>query len=305
MEALFTKEEMNKFISGGAAGAVAKCVIAPLDRVKVLFQATTRRFTVNNALLEMIRISREEGIRAFWKGNYAMMLRIIPYSAIQFTTYDYYKKQIFESDRSFSKTKLMLFNFMPGALAGATAVLMTYPFEVTRTRLAIQTTSQVYKGVSHAFWTIGKAEGMKGLFNGFYPTICGIAIYSGVSFSLYFTSKEVIGHSGNLEHFLFGAAAGIIGQLSAYPFDVVRKRMQAHGFIEKVSSFRATHNEEELKSMLSYWKMIVRGEGLRGLFKGFSMNIVKSPIASGIVHTTNEVMNHYFEDYSEKEKSYL
>lgn len=65
MEAILSKEEINKFISGGVAGAIAKTVIAPLDRVKVLFQATTRKFTIHNAIQEIFRISKEEGIKAF------------------------------------------------------------------------------------------------------------------------------------------------------------------------------------------------------------------------------------------------
>ena len=35
---------------------------------------------------------REEGIRAFWKGNGTNVIRIFPYSAVQFSTNDHLKR---------------------------------------------------------------------------------------------------------------------------------------------------------------------------------------------------------------------
>jgi hypothetical protein len=38
-------------------------------------------------------------------------------------------------------------------------------------------------------------------------------------------------------------------------------------------------------------KEIFANEGIRGFWKGFSMNILKAPIGAGIVHSTNEIVN--------------
>lgn len=207
--------------------------------------------------------------------------------------YDHFKRNYFASTPNQSKLKTLIYNFLPGSLAGATAVLCTYPFEVIRTRLAVQITNKIYTGIFQAFGHIGQNEGFRGLFNGLAPTMLGIIVYSGTTFSLYFSSKEIIGHSGSKEHFVFGAISGLLGQLASYPFEVVRKRMQAHGFIEKVSDFKSSSGNYKLKGWISYGVMVVKMEGFKGLFKGFSMNMVKSPIASGIVHTANEAMNLY------------
>ena len=82
MAGLLSEEAFEKFVAGGLAGAVAKSTIAPLDRVKVLFQATTRIFSLQNGLGESHRIMSQEGFAAFWKGNCAQLLRITPYTAI-------------------------------------------------------------------------------------------------------------------------------------------------------------------------------------------------------------------------------
>lgn len=40
-------------------------------------------------------ILHQEGVLAFWKGNAAVCVRIVPYSAIQYVTYDYFKALIY------------------------------------------------------------------------------------------------------------------------------------------------------------------------------------------------------------------
>lgn len=194
-------------------------------------------------------------------------------------------------------------NFIPGSLAGATAVLCTYPFEVARTRLAVQTTKRLYKGTFHAFWRLTQEEGITALYKGIAPTMIGILVYSGTAFCIYFGSKDLAAHNSTFGHFVYGAMAGVLGQLSSYPFDVVRKKMQAHGFIERVSDFKSTHSATPLQYLLLSRAMdfvaeIWQKEGLRGFFKGFSVNIVKAPLGAGILHTTNELMRAYFQNSS-------
>lgn len=75
-------DSLLKFFSGGLAGIIAKTAIAPIDRVKFLFMASIKEFTVNNLLKEIKRIKFEEGVRSLWKGNLAQVIRVFPYSGI-------------------------------------------------------------------------------------------------------------------------------------------------------------------------------------------------------------------------------
>lgn len=197
----------------------------------------------------------------------------------------------------------MVRNFLPGSLAGASAVICTYPFEVARTRLAVQTTKRLYKGTFHAFWRISQDEGLSVLYKGIGPTMVGILVYSGMAFCIYFGSKDLAAHNSTFGHFVYGAMAGILGQLTAYPFDVVRKKMQAHGFIERVSNFKSTYSSTPLQYFslsrsLDFVMEIWQKEGLRGFFKGFSVNIVKAPLGAGILHTANELFRSQMKGYS-------
>ena len=113
--------------SGGIAGAISRTCVAPLERVKILFQVQglsaagkpLRHTTIMGSLKDMYR---KEGIRGLWKGNGANVYRIVPMSGIQFLAYDTYKDLLFPGTAEISPVQRL----QAGGLAGATAQLCTY-----------------------------------------------------------------------------------------------------------------------------------------------------------------------------------
>ena len=82
------------FLAGGVAGAVSRTVVSPLERLKILFQIqsagrTEYQMPVGQGLMKMWR---DEGWKGFMRGNGANCIRIIPYSAVQFSSFNFYKK---------------------------------------------------------------------------------------------------------------------------------------------------------------------------------------------------------------------
>ena len=90
------------FLAGGVAGAVSRTVVSPLERLKILFQIqsagrTEYKLPIGQGLLKMWR---DEGWRGFMRGNGANCMRIIPYSAVQFASFNFYKKaSLYRKDR--------------------------------------------------------------------------------------------------------------------------------------------------------------------------------------------------------------
>jgi solute carrier family 25 phosphate transporter 23/24/25/41 len=82
------------FCAGGVAGAVSRTVVSPLERLKILYQiqGAGREEYTQSVRKSLARIWREEGWKGFMRGNGTNCVRIVPYSAVQFGSYNFYKK---------------------------------------------------------------------------------------------------------------------------------------------------------------------------------------------------------------------
>lgn len=118
----------------GIAGMVSKTTVAPLDRIKILLQAHSKHHECHGVFSGLRHIIKTESPWAMYKGNGAQMVRIFPYAATQFTSFEIYKRYL---DGVFGSTS-HIDKFIAGAGAGLTAVTLTYPLDTIRARLAFQ-----------------------------------------------------------------------------------------------------------------------------------------------------------------------
>ena len=86
------------FLAGGVAGAVSRTVVSPLERLKILFQVqdsgkSDYKLSVPKALR---KIWQDEGFKGMMRGNGTNCVRIVPYSAVQFSSYNIYKRVRFQ-----------------------------------------------------------------------------------------------------------------------------------------------------------------------------------------------------------------
>ena len=82
------------FMAGGVAGAISRTVVSPLERLKILFQIQSvgRNEYKGSVLKGLVKIWKEEGWRGMLRGNGTNCIRIVPYSAVQFGSYNFYKR---------------------------------------------------------------------------------------------------------------------------------------------------------------------------------------------------------------------
>ncbi|KAH1263253.1 Mitochondrial substrate carrier family protein B [Glycine max] len=190
---------VSQLLAGGVAGAFSKSCTAPLARLTILFQiqgmhsnvATLRKASIWN---EASRIIHEEGFGAFWKGNLVTIAHRLPYSSVNFYSYEHYKKLLkmvpgLQSHRDNVSADLCV-HFVGGGLAGVTAATTTYPLDLVRTRLAAQTNFTYYRGIWHALHTISKEEGIFGLYKGLGTTLLTVGPSIAISFSVYETLRS-------------------------------------------------------------------------------------------------------------------
>jgi hypothetical protein len=101
-----------------------------------------------------------------------------------------------------------------------------------------------------------------------------------------------------------GAISGFIAQTITYPLDVVRRRMQTDGLVKGLPPLSAKILQHEPSitiegirrygSMIGTIEYIYVTEGIRGFFKGVSLNWIKGPLSVAISFTTYDTLKALF-----------
>jgi solute carrier family 25 (mitochondrial phosphate transporter), member 23/24/25/41 len=275
------------FAAGAMAGAVARTATAPLDRIKLLFQVqavnpqslasyinkTSPSYT--GLYQAASQIFREEGVRAFWKGNGVNVARVLPYSSIQLASNDAFKRALARCSRRMSPSDEEKGNalsvpmrLLAGACAGMMATSATHPIDTLRLRLAMP--GHPYSGATHALTTIAQVEGVHALYRGLAPALVGIAPYAAINFASYDVFKQALLGSGaevprppvkSGASLGVGALSGTLAATVCYPLDTVRRQMQMQ--------------DSPYSSQIDAFRTIWKNEGWRGFYRGWSANTIK------------------------------
>lgn len=211
----------------------AKTIVAPLDRVKILFQSHNPQFVkytgswygVGQAIKE---IYHQDGPLGLFRGHSATLLRIFPYAAIKFLAYEQIRAVVIpRKDKETPFRRLI-----SGSMAGVTSVFFTYPLELVRVRLAFETKKdsrstlrsickQIYHerqyqkpvaaaaemasassgatrsavaSAASAAAPLAPSYGLANFYRGFSPTLLGMLPYAGMSFLTHDTVGDLLRH---------------------------------------------------------------------------------------------------------------
>ena len=103
------KKSVGFFACGAGSGVITKTAVAPLERVKLLYQVQgmygTQKYT---SVPQAIRvILKEDGFRGLYKGNGANIARILPAYSLKFMFNDTYKEAFLNEGQKLSGTYLL------------------------------------------------------------------------------------------------------------------------------------------------------------------------------------------------------
>lgn len=295
--------------AGGIAGGVSRTAVAPLERLKILLQVQNPHSIKYNGTVQGLKyIWRTEGFRGLFKGNGTNCARIVPNSAVKFFSYEeasrgilwFYRQQTGNEDAELTP----LLRLGAGACAGIIAMSATYPMDLVRGRITVQTdkSPSQYRGIFHALRTVFVEEGPRALYKGWLPSVIGVIPYVGLNFAVYESLKDwlvktrPLGLAQDSELSVTtklgcGAVAGTIGQTVAYPLDVIRRRMQMGGWKNAASVVTGESKAPlEYSGMVDAFRKTVRHEGVGALYKGLVPNSVKVVPSIAIAFVTYEVV---------------
>jgi len=99
-------------------------------------------------------------------------------------------------------------------MAGMTSTVLTFPLDLVRTRLTVQTTASAdsrllaarYTGMFHCLFSIWKEEGFFALYKGMGISLLGIVPYVAINYASYETIKQFF--AGTLDPYVFGGVFG-------------------------------------------------------------------------------------------------
>jgi len=246
----------------------------------------------------------ESGWRGFFSGSLAAVYRNVPHRTLAYTLYPKAEHLVFQlqgmqqpigggeagsGQRVPPQSVSFTTRFWAGYMTLFGTTLITHPLDTLRVRLSVHAKSAEL-GYTAAGRRLLAEEGVRAFYRGFGATMVGAgprgALGFGVSETLKpalakvrFFTEEGAGGVG-LGRFLCGYAAGVVSEFFIYPLDTIRRRQQALG--DATSIGRAN----VVRALSHIW----RTEGVRGMFKGISLNLLKNPMATAVSFLVNDAV---------------
>jgi solute carrier family 25 (adenine nucleotide translocator) protein 4/5/6/31 len=276
-----TADFMKDFLIGGISAAIAKTSVAPIERVKILLQCQDANAQVAadasrkyKGIIDcFIRVPKEQGFLAFWRGNLVNCIRYFPTQALNFAFKDKFRKYLCPFDAQKEKGKFFLGSMASGGAAGAASLGVVYPLDFARTRLATDVGKakgdREFSGLTNCIARVFKTDGIVGLYRGFCISVVGIIVYRACYFGVYDSTKQwIFKDYNNTNIFFLWMLAQVNTNLSgflSYPLDTIRRRMMMMSGKKKM----------EYSSSLGCIKYMIKHEGVAAMYKGALSNIFR------------------------------
>ena len=278
------------FAAGGISGAIAKTATAPIERVKLIIQTQDANPKIKSGEVPrytgigncFTRVYQEQGLGAFWRGNFVNVIRYFPTQAFNFAFKDTIKAMFPKYSAKDNFVMFFLVNMASGGLAGAGSLCIVYPLDYARTRLASDVGSgkRQFNGLGDCLAKTMKVGGVGALYNGFGVSVAGIIPYRGVYFGMFDSLNGLNPYRkqsdfiGIVSKFSIAQVTAISAGYASYPFDTVRRRLQMQS--EKPVE------EWIYKGTMDCFTKIMKEEGAAAMFKGAGANALRT-VGSALV----------------------
>ncbi|KAJ7855943.1 mitochondrial NAD transporter [Mycena olivaceomarginata] len=302
-------ETVNEAGAGG--GLIASVATCPLDVVKTKLQAQRQvrgHYGYEGILgkLHTIKsIAKHDGLRGFYRGLGPTILGYLPTWAIYFSRRRWGgRRKLYPAAQVKGYQPVMRehpwsLHILSAMTAGAASTICTNPLWVIKTRFMTQSRSEVrYKHTLDAALTIYRSEGASAFYRGLVPSLLGIS-HVAVQFPLYeqlklWAQARTHGPLSNQSILLCSAAAKMTASVVTYPHEVVRTRLQTQRR-PLVESSDGLINRLDRGGIVHTTKKLVRTEGWRSLYKGLSVNLIRTVPNSAVTMLTYELlMRHLY-----------
>jgi len=292
---------MTDLAVGGVSGAVAKTLMAPIERVKILMQTQDSNPKIlsgeekrYSSLVDCFkRVQAEQGMNAFWRGNLVNCLRYAPQQGSALAFNDTIRSLTPKCDPVKDFVMATAFSLASGGLSGAAANTICYPFDFARTRLAsdVGGGKKTFNGIGDCIMKTVKEGGITGLYRGWAVTCAGAFVYRGGQLGLFSQImamnpyKDDKGPFGLFVTFCAATAGRTAVMPFNYPFDTVRRRLMLES--EKPVASRLYSGGVDC-----FFK-VMKTEGFGGMYKGMVPELFRGVGGSVVLVAYNRIKTYF------------
>lgn len=292
------KNPLVNLAAGGIAGAVAKTITAPMEKVKLAIQNQDSNPKILSGEMPRykgmgdcyVRHVKELGVGSLWRGNVANCIRYVPTAAFNLAFKDNIKRMFPKYNKNTDFGKFAMSQIASGAAAGGATNTLVYPLIYVRTVLGADIGKvKKFNGMGDCLVKTAREGGVLSLYNGIGPSTVGIVVYRGAQFGLQDIVKafnpwqQEVSARGLVSKFCVAQLAVSVSGIAAYPFDTMQRRLQIEA--------SKPAEEKMYNGMADCFKKILQKEGPKGFFKGAFANILRGTGAAIVLVLYDEIMN--------------
>lgn len=143
-------------------------------------------------------------------------------------------------------------------------MIVGYPLDTVKTHLQVQDgKNPKYRGTLHCFKSILVQEGARGLYRGVQSPLVGLAGINALVFGVYGYAMKNLPNPDSLTSVtIAGSISGLVQSFICGPTELIKSRMQVLYANSSIKTF-------------DYMKQICVNEGIKGLYRGLNITIVR------------------------------
>ncbi len=243
------------------------------------------------------------GVSSLFRGMAAPLSTACVVNAIIFSSYGWSSRvfdQYVEPPTTNALHDSTIKAFTCGSFAGFVQGLVICPMEHLKCRLQVQHgngSNNLYKGPVQVAKAIFSGHGFTGLYRGWWATAWREVPAFGVYFAFYDFAKDALNtffakqagidakDSASREHShtwaasaLAGGTTGALTWFMIYPFDVIKTKIQTSPMDTPL----------EKRRMLAVAQDIIRRDGIKAMFRGLNVTVIRAFPVNGIIFPVYE-----------------
>jgi len=333
--------QVNVVFAGVSAGFTGTLFGHPLDLIKVRLQA---RSEYKGTIDCLNKTFKHDGVRGMFRGISSPLFGLTVLNAITFGAYNKFNKMQetllmkLRTDGFTQLPTLTFYNhFISGGGVGVLCSVFSCPFEVIKVRMQLDgrrvqrseknaSPVHVYERKYSGFFDCGKkiwkAEGFRGYYSGYIPTIIRDVSFCATYFAAYEVMKKYLilqpifnkpDPITNIVPFspipiiISGGLSGAIAWIVSFPLDVVKTTMQdvnkfengncgCTNTLNNFNNSTTTNLKSNSNNMFGVARSHYQRVGLAGFYCGLAPAIFRAFLVSSVRFLTFESVLHLLGD---------